>query len=308
VTDPTGTVSDPNIQVSVDGAPFASTTDLTVTSGNGTGNVSFSYTPSTSFSNGSHTVQFQATDNNGAVGVSNDGIGPGNSYQFTENGTAASAANSNVTQSVNAPTTSTGAVPDDNITTAGTAGSVNVTVTLNDATNTPTSGKTVTLTAITNGAGGTITIGNAVTDGLGQAHFRVADNTAEVVTYQAQDTTDGVVLPNFNVTYVAPVYVSASGSGGTTTITVNFSDQLCRNTAWDVGDWTVSGTVSGAQTVNGDSIPICNGGSTNGVTTGTLSLASALPSVPQTWTVTLVENTALQNGAANSPASTLHTF
>ena len=64
-----------------------------------------------------------------------------------------------------------------------------VTVTLTDFFSNPVAGKTIGLTAL-NGKS-VITGVNAVTNQAGQATFHVTDSTAEVVTYQATDITDG---------------------------------------------------------------------------------------------------------------------
>jgi hypothetical protein len=64
-----------------------------------------------------------------------------------------------------------------------------VTVTLTDYFSNPISGKTITLSAL-NGSSA-ITPASAVTNQAGQATFSVTDSTAEVVTYQATDVTDG---------------------------------------------------------------------------------------------------------------------
>lgn len=64
-----------------------------------------------------------------------------------------------------------------------------ITVTLTDFFSNPVAGKTIALKAL-NGSS-TISPASAVTDQNGQAQFAVKDSTAEVVTYQATDTTDG---------------------------------------------------------------------------------------------------------------------
>ena len=67
-----------------------------------------------------------------------------------------------------------------------------ITVTLTDFYSNPIVGKTIALKAL-NGSSA-ITPATAVTDQNGKATFSVADATAEFVTYQATDTTDGIVL------------------------------------------------------------------------------------------------------------------
>ena len=64
-----------------------------------------------------------------------------------------------------------------------------VTVTLTDYFSNPIEGKTIGLKAL-NGSS-TVTAVSAVTNQSGQATFNVTDSTAEVVTYQATDVTDG---------------------------------------------------------------------------------------------------------------------
>ena len=67
-----------------------------------------------------------------------------------------------------------------------------ITVTLTDFYSNPLEGKTIALKAL-NGSS-VITPANPVTDQNGQATFSVTDATVEFVTYQATDTTDGIVL------------------------------------------------------------------------------------------------------------------
>lgn len=64
-----------------------------------------------------------------------------------------------------------------------------VTVTLTDYFSNPVVGKTIGLKAL-NGSSSVTTV-NAVTSQTGQATFTVTDSTAEIVTYQATDITDG---------------------------------------------------------------------------------------------------------------------
>ena len=69
----------------------------------------------------------------------------------------------------------------------------------------------------------------------GTATFGVTDETAQTVTYTVTDTTDGVTLPTFTVTFVAPVATAANSTiaaaepsvalGGSTTVTVTVKDQ-----------------------------------------------------------------------------------
>jgi len=307
VTDATGTVDDANTHVIIDGVDQGPATAI---SGDGTGSMSVQFTPGAAIANGAHTIKLTSTDSNGVTGSSS-------TEDFTEGGTAASAANSSVNAS---PSTN---VPDDNNPVPTSPGSSVVTVTLLDASSNPVAGKQVSLAPTTNGAGGLICDSNgtscsaagaahtngATTDGAGQVQFRVSNNAVQTVTYTATDTTDGVVVTDTaTVAYIAPAFTSASGTAGGTTITVNFNDQICRTVAFAAGDWTVSGSVSGAQTVTGDNIPVCNGTKTNGVTTATLSLSAPLPAIPQTWTVTNANNAVMVNHAAIAPASVGRTF
>jgi len=64
-----------------------------------------------------------------------------------------------------------------------------ITVTLTDYFSNPIAGRTMKLTALTGSS--TIAAVNAVTNEAGQAKFTVTDSTAEIVTYQATDVTDG---------------------------------------------------------------------------------------------------------------------
>ena len=64
-----------------------------------------------------------------------------------------------------------------------------ITVTLTDAFSNPVSGKTIALKAVKGNS--LITAVNPVTNETGQATFTVSDATAEIVTYQATDVTDG---------------------------------------------------------------------------------------------------------------------
>ena len=62
-------------------------------------------------------------------------------------------------------------------------------MTLTDYFSNPVAGKTIGLKAL-NGSSSVTTV-NAVTSQTGQATFTVTDSTAEIVTYQATDITDG---------------------------------------------------------------------------------------------------------------------
>jgi len=196
---------------------------------------------------------------------------------------------------------------DDNVRTS------TVTVTLKDAVGNPVPGKNVTLQAITNGAGGKINgvsgigpISGTATNASGQTTFTVSDNTAETVTYQAKDTSDGfTVTQTANVQYVDPTFTSATGQAASTQITVTFSDEVCRNAAFAGTDWTVTGSVQGAIVVNNDTAPACAGG----VTSFILNLAAPVNS-GQTVTVTLTATGApkFDNAAGNSPVTQARTF
>jgi len=88
-----------------------------------------------------------------------------------------------------------------------------ITVTLTDYFSNPIAGKTISLNALNGNS--TITVVHAVTNAAGQATFTVTDSTAQVVTYQAMDVTDGnaVLAAEAAVNFGNPVTTSSPISG-----------------------------------------------------------------------------------------------
>jgi hypothetical protein len=94
-----------------------------------------------------------------------------------------------------------------------------VRVDLADADGNPVSGKTVTLTPSA-GSSAVVSPASASTDATdGAAVFTVTDTAAELVTFTATDTTDGITLTtNPALTFTAPVAAGAQVSGGPSTV------------------------------------------------------------------------------------------
>jgi hypothetical protein len=177
-----------------------------------------------------------------------------------------------------------------------------ITVTLKDADGNPVAGKTVSL-AEDAGAGSTISAPSGVTNAAGQATWTVADTNNEIVTYTATDATDSIVVAQTAaVTFFNPAFVSATGTGSE--VTVTFNDAVCDTAAPAGSDFTVSGSVQGADVVTGVTTPLCGSGDD---TTVTLTLTNPI-AAGQTITVTLVATTYENAGDNPVAAPTSETY
>ncbi|MEK8130515.1 Ig-like domain-containing protein [Paenibacillus filicis] len=94
-----------------------------------------------------------------------------------------------------------------------------VTITLKDKAGQPVSGKTVSLTA--DSGSSTVTAVQSVSNGVGEAVFRVTNRTAEQISYTAKDTSDGVTLAAKAVVTFESVGAPGGEPGGPVTSVTN---------------------------------------------------------------------------------------
>jgi len=182
-----------------DGTGHATITAAAATT-NTSGQATFTATDSTD-----EVVTFTATDSTDSIVLS------GKSASVTFGTVAVSGSSSTVSASptVVSSVASAGVLP---------TGTIAVTLLASDGTS-PVSGKTVTLSASSSNAQITSATSPDVTDAEGQATFTVADGTAEVVTFTATDTTDGVsITKGAVVTFELP-----AASGSTSVLTASKS-------------------------------------------------------------------------------------
>jgi Invasin, domain 3/Bacterial Ig-like domain (group 1) len=190
-----------------------------------------------------------------------------------------------------------------------------ITVTLRDANDNPVSGKTVTLTQ--GAATSTISAASGPSSAGGAVTFTVTATVAQVVTYTATDTTDGVaVAQTTTVTFTtgtgnathstviaSPTTVVADGAT-TSTITVTLKD---------VNDNPVSGrTVTLAQGGGGSTISVASGASSaSGVVTFTVK-STVAQAVTYTATDTtdsvVIAQTATVTFTAGAPSAATSTI